>query len=122
MNDVKTTENTKKALPRFRPAADIIEREDGFHVFLDMPGVRKEDLTIDLDENRLAITGPTQPVSAGEKIHEAEFVQGEYHRSFTLSDTVDRGRIKASLENGVLELFLPKVEEVKPKRIEIQAG
>jgi HSP20 family molecular chaperone IbpA len=53
---------------------------------------------------------------------EVEFGGGEYYRAFTLSDAVDQEKIKASLINGVLEIFMPKKEKVLPKRIEIKAG
>ncbi|NCC58164.1 MAG: Hsp20 family protein, partial [Synergistales bacterium] len=51
-----------------------------------------------------------------------EFGSGEYVRKFTLSDSVDRERIKASMKNGVLELFLPKAEKAKPRKIEIHSA
>jgi HSP20 family molecular chaperone IbpA len=111
------------SLPRYRPATDILEREDGFHLFLDMPGVAKEDLVIDLKENELVVGGKADhPPVEGERMIEVEFGGGEYYRAFTLSDAVDQEKIKASLVNGVLEIFMPKKERVLPKRIEIKAG
>lgn len=112
----------RKELARFRPATDILEREDGFHIFMDMPGVSRENMTIDLEEDELTVTGRAElcPVP-GEKVVETQFGACEYLRTIAISDIVDRERIKASLENGVLELFLPKVEKVQPKRITIAA-
>lgn len=111
------------SLPRYRPATDILEREDGFHLFLDMPGVAKENLLIDLKENELVVGGKVDyPPVEGERMIEVEFGGGEYYRAFTLSDAVDQEKIKASLINGVLEIFMPKKEKVLPKRIEIKAG
>jgi HSP20 family molecular chaperone IbpA len=53
-----TTDIAKQdTLPRFNPDSDILEREDGFHIFMDLPGVSREDLVIDLKENELEITG-----------------------------------------------------------------
>lgn len=110
-------------MPRVRPATDILEKEDGFYIYVDMPGVRKEDLIIDLKENELTISGKTSYGPEGEeKYIEVEFGNGEYFRNFTLSDIVDKERIRANLKNGCLELQLPKVEKAQPKRIEIQAG
>jgi len=121
MSEVAKKEAVKE-LSRFRPATDILEREDGFHIFMDMPGVSRDDMTIDLEEDELTVTGrSTQCPIPGEKFVEAQFGACEYVRSISISDIVDRERIKASLENGVLELFLPKVEKVQPKRITIQA-
>ena len=112
----------RKELTRFRPATDILEREDGFHIFMDMPGVSRENMTIDLEEGELTVTGRAEmcPVS-GEKPVETQFGACEYMRSISISDIVDRERIKATLESGVLELYLPKVEKVQPKRITIAA-
>ena len=110
-------------LPRYRQPADILEREDGFHIFMDVPGVSKEELAIDLNENELVVSGRSCPEPAeGEKFIEVEFGGCEYRRAFKLSNTVDREGIKAHVNNGVLELHLPKAQKAQPKRIEIKAG
>ncbi|WP_029893483.1 Hsp20/alpha crystallin family protein [Desulfohalovibrio reitneri] len=116
--------NQERKLPVARPATDILEREDGFHIFLDMPGVKREDLAIDLRENEVVVSAPAEYEyeKEGASLIAVEFGSGEYRRSFTLSEVVDRQNIQATLKNGVLELFLPRREEEKPKRIEIQAG
>ena len=116
-------EHQDRTYPRVRPATDIIEREDGFHIYLDMPGVKREDLIIDLNENELRVGGKAlHPAQVMTSALAMEFGSGEYMRTFTLSDVVDRERITATLKDGVLELYLPKVEKVQPKKIEIQAG
>lgn len=121
MSEVMKKEE-KKELARFRPATDVLEREDGIHIFMDMPGVRKEDLIIDLQDNELAISGRAGlDRGPDEKFVEMQFGECEYARSISVTDIIDRERIKANLENGVLELYLPKVEKVLPKRITISA-
>ncbi|WP_028573905.1 Hsp20/alpha crystallin family protein [Desulfonatronovibrio hydrogenovorans] len=110
-------------LPRFSPGTDIIEKEDGFHIYIDMPGVAREDLVIDLNENDLEIRAKAiYPRKEGVSNIHLEFGDCEYARSFTISDVVDRENIKAGLKDGVLEMFLPKAEKAKPRKIEIQAG
>ncbi len=110
-------------LPRFSPSTDIIEQQDGFHIYMDMPGVARENLVIDLKENDLEISAKADyPRMEGVSNIHLEFGDCEYARSFTVSDVVDRENIKATLKNGVLEMFLPKAEKAKPKKIEIQAG
>ena len=107
---------------RFKPATDIVELEDGFHIYMDLPGLAKEDLSIDLQEGEITISGPTREVAVeGETLTHQEFVDGEYRRSFTLSDNVDRDRIAAKLVNGVLDMHLPKSERALPRKIEISA-
>ena len=111
------------SLARIRPSTDILEKEDGFHILMDLPGVNKDDLVIDLDDNALTVKGKTSyPEPDKEKIVDSEFGNVEYLRKFTLSDAVDKQAIEANLKEGVLELYLPKAEEAKPKRIEIQSG
>ena len=109
--------------PRYRPATDILEREDGFYIYMDLPGVTREDLTIDLQEDELTVVGRTS-LSQGEGEHfgEMQFGDCEYGRSVSVTDIVDRERIRANLEDGVLELRLPRVEKIQPKRIKITSG
>ncbi|QJB55697.1 Hsp20/alpha crystallin family protein [Pseudodesulfovibrio sp. zrk46] len=117
---VKTEERN---LTRYRPATDILEREDGFYIFMDLPGVKRENMSIDLQEGELVVTGRTSLApSEDEHFVEMQFGDCEYVRSIAISDIVDRERIKANLDNGVLELHLPKVEKVQPKKIEIIQG
>jgi HSP20 family molecular chaperone IbpA len=121
------TDNAVKAeerrLPRVKPATDIIEREDGFYIFVDMPGVTKEGLVIDLNEDELKVSGKADyAMPEGRKLGHVEFGAGEYFRSFTVSHIVDKERIKATLKDGVLEIYLPRHEKAQPRKIEIQAG
>ncbi len=126
--DVSRTE--EQHVPRFRPASDIVEREDGFHIIMDMPGVQKEALFVDVNKNEVTVSArtsypaePPKPEKAGDRSYtHVEFGGGEYRRTFTLSDSVDREKITAILKNGVLDLYLPKSEAAKPRRIEISAG
>lgn len=119
----KNPEKKVSALPVVSPNTDVLEREDGFYIFMDMPGVEKQDLSIDLHEHELEVRG--RAVLGREENARAvhvEFGDGEYVRAFTISDGVDREGIRASLKKGQLELFLPKAARFKPRRIEIKAG
>lgn len=123
MNEKNEPQTEEKTLPRVRPATDILEREDGYHVFMDMPGVSKENLGIDLSESELTVTGRTASLGGeAEKYVEVQFGACEYRRTITVSDMVDRERIKANLRDGVLELHLPKAEKLLPRRIEIRSA
>ncbi|EHJ47817.1 heat shock protein Hsp20 [Solidesulfovibrio carbinoliphilus subsp. oakridgensis] len=119
-NEARTEE---RRLPRVKPATDIIEREDGFYIYVDMPGVAKSELVIDLNEDELKVSGKAEyALPEGQKLGHVEFGGGEYFRSFTVSHIVDKEKIKATLKDGVLELYLPRLERVQPRKIEIQAG
>lgn len=109
-------------LHRVRPATDIVEREDGFHVFMDIPGVRKEDVVIDLDDGELTVSGATAAVETNENYAEVQFGPVEFRRTLTVADVIDQESIAAKVENGVLELTLPKVDQDMPRRIEVQTG
>lgn len=117
------SKNNDRGFPRYRPATDIVEREDGFHIFMDLPGVKKDDLSIDLKDDELIVSGRVE-LDQGDNEHftEAQFGNCEYVRSVSVTDIVDREAIQANLDNGVLELLLPKVEKIQPQRITITQG
>ncbi|MHC1712112.1 MAG: Hsp20/alpha crystallin family protein [Solidesulfovibrio sp.] len=113
----------ERRLPRVKPATDIIEKEDGFYIFVDMPGVGKKDLIIDLNDEELKVTGKADyELPEGQKLGHVEFGGGEYFRSFTISHIVNKDNIRATLKDGVLEIYLPRHDKVHPRKIEIQAG
>ncbi len=104
-----------------KPYTDIIQKDDSFYILIDMPGVKREDLEISIDKDTLVIEGKTSYSRLDEeKVWEQEFANVKYLRRFTLADTVDKEKIKANLRNGLLKIHLPKVAELKPKKIEIQ--
>jgi len=105
----------------YTPAADIFETDNAITVLADLPGVQVSDLTIDLRENVLTLTGR---VAAPENRHESdvlrEYRAGSFFRQFTLSERIDQAKIDAQLSNGVLRLELPKVERAKPRQIVVK--
>jgi len=101
------------------PLADIYETEDIYSVKLEMPGIVKENLDIVIDDDELKITAESLPEENTENLKYAEFRSRNYSRTFRVSNDVDRNRIDAKLENGILTLTLHKSEEVKPKKITI---
>lgn len=120
------TTKASEGLPQYTPWTDMVEREDGMHIYLDMPGVNKESLVVDVDKDQLHISGatsyPADPFAASsERASHVEFGGGRYSRSFTLADEVDREAISATLRNGVLDVHLPKSKASQPRRIQVQA-
>ena len=89
------------------PAADVYEDEREYTLALDIPGVDRETLEVDLDDGRLVIRG-TRSAAEGAKARRAERPQGRFVRSFSLPDAVERGSITADYKDGVLLLHLPK--------------
>jgi HSP20 family protein len=113
-------EQTKPGMV-FTPSVDIFETDRELTLLADLPGVKAENLTIDLRENTLTLTGEVEPFeSANEKDILIEYETGKYYRQFSLSNVIDQSKINANLTDGVLRLTLPKVEEAKPRKIEVR--
>jgi HSP20 family protein len=109
--------------PVFTPAVDIFETENAITVLADMPGVKAENLDIDLRESVLTLTGQvTPPQGAKESSVLQEYRTGTFFRRFTLSETIDQAKIDAQLTDGVLRLELPKVEKARPRQITVRAA
>ena len=107
----------------FTPDVDIFETEQEITLLADIPGVKPEDMNIDLREDVLTLTGQIfSEAGPDEESLLAEYETGTYYRQFTLSEVIDQSKIDAQLNNGVLRLRLPKVEKATPRRIEIKAG
>ena len=105
----------------FSPAVDIYETERDITVFADLPGVDKENLDINVAQNKLTITGAVTEPEPAQPVY-AEYGVGGYTRSFQLGNAIDQSKIEAALKDGVLELVLPKAEKLKPRKIEVAAG
>jgi HSP20 family protein len=104
------------------PPVDIRETAESLQLAVDLPGLRKEDVTITLENNVLTIAGERKLDSEqrNDTYHRLERSYGAFSRSFTLAPTVQSGRVDAAFEDGVLTITLPKVEESKPRRIAIK--
>jgi len=101
------------------PLADIYETQDIYSVKLEMPGIVKENLDIVIDNDELKITAESAAEENAENLKYAEFRARNFSRAFRLGNDVDRNRIDAKLENGILSLVLHKSEAVKPKKVSI---
>ncbi len=108
----------------FTPAVDIFETEKEITLAADMPGVHSKDLTIDLRDDILTLRGEVKPQQGGpnEQSLLREYQVGAYHRQFTLSETIDQGKIDAKLKDGVLQLILPKAQKALPRKIAVKAA
>lgn len=118
---VQATGESTRDVPVFVPAVDIYESENALTLLADMPGVPIDKIDIDLDSDQLTIRGSVdQPETKGKVIFK-EFTYGDYYRQFSLSSDIDRGKIQASMKDGVLKLVLPKAEAAKPRKITVQS-
>lgn len=104
------------------PAMDIAETDDDFTVTVELPGARKEDVTVEVDEGQLTIRGEKKSEREEKKEHR-RYVErrfGSFSRSFTLPPNADPDRLEATFKNGVLSLRIAKSATAKPKAISIK--
>lgn len=102
-------------------ALDVIEEKDQYILKADLPGIKKEDIKVSLEDNILTVEAErkSEAESQDKKFHRIERTYGRYQRSLNLGANVDASKIKANYKDGVLELTVPKAEEVKPKSIDV---
>jgi HSP20 family protein len=105
----------------FLPNADISETDDALNVVLEMPGVEKNSVEVRVEDGVLKIDGRLDfSKYQGLQPLYTEYNVGHYSRSFQLSNKIDQNKIGAELKDGVLSLVLPKVEEAKPRTIQVK--
>lgn len=112
-----------KDQPVYIPTADIFEDKQSITVYADMPGVNEKNIDITLEDDVLTLTGHQDNKAPKdlELVYQG-YTPGIFRRSFTLGVAVDREKISAKINNGVLSLELPKAEEAKPRKITVNAG
>lgn len=108
-------------LPIATPAVDIFENEAEILLRIDMPGIRREDIAINIDNGKLHLSG-TRVLSTTGAANWQEIHDLEYRRSFSIPQSIDLTQVNASLHEGVLDLHLPKSAAAKPRQIEIKVG
>lgn len=117
-NIQQTHATPEEKAPRrtYAPAVDLIEAENEVILIADVPGVPEGGVELNLEKDTLNLVAvPQDGVIAGKKLVYAEYGVGEYRRSFTLSDQIDKENITASLKDGVLRVRLPKTAPVSRK-------
>ncbi|MGB1127911.1 MAG: Hsp20/alpha crystallin family protein [Opitutales bacterium] len=103
-----------------RPAYDVSENTDAFSVRVSLPGVSRDGVDLSIEDETLTITGTrTSPVGEAWRPLRRELPKGDYRLSLRLNVEVNEAKIKASVQDGVLDLTLPKADEVRPRKIKI---
>ena len=108
----------------WQPAADIVEYADAYLVRLDVPGVSSDAIDIETDKGLLSISGEREAFDAGDdaRLTRSERLAGKFTRRFTLPETADIEQIRAQARNGILEVRIPKLAEVQPRKINVEAA
>lgn len=106
------------------PAMDLVEEDDALVLRADLPGVEEDSINVEFQENVLTISGERQSEAQSQNggFRRIERPSGAFSRSLTLPEGVDPDSVKASFNNGVLEVRVPKPEERKPRRVAINVG
>ena len=117
-------QNLEDSMSAFVPTVNSREADDAYYVEVDLPGVKKEDISVDVKDNILSISGERKIKKEDKEdtYYKVESKYGKFVRNFTLPKDVDVQKIEASNKNGVLEVKIPKqvIVEKKPKKIEIK--
>jgi HSP20 family protein len=103
----------------FAPQCEIIDEEKSYSISLDIPGLSKEDIELEVKDNHLFISGERKTTNSGKDVLRSEKKYGKFSRIFALPKNVNTDGIEARFANGVLEVILPKEEKSQPKKISI---
>src|SRR5580692_7473107 len=106
------------------PAFDVYEEKDNFVVKAELPGMKKEDINVSLQDGNLIISGERQTDmhNEGTEVYRAERFFGKFQRSVALPATAAADKVKAQYKDGILTITLPKTEEAKPKQIDVNVS
>jgi len=122
-NNHPSTMSEDTSISTFTPKANTREGEFAYHIDVDLPGIKKEDISIDINNGKLTISGQRE---SKEEVKEEDYYKietsfGKFARYFTLPENIDIDNITASSANGVLEVIIPKLDKNKNiKKIEIK--
>ena len=106
--------------PVFMPVVDIYEKDDSILVRCDMPNTEEENINVTLENNELTVVGKqTEAKQEGLNLLSGEYNTGIFKRTFKIPHSINQSKIKANLNNGVLDIELPKSEEDTPKKITV---
>ena len=103
----------------FSPCVEVVENDEAFIIALDVPGVLREDIEIEVKDKTLSVTGERKQTALSEKVVRTENKYGKFSRFFSLPQNVKVEGIEASCQNGVLEITLPKGPKAQVKKISI---
>ena len=108
----------------WNPAADITREGDTLTMKIDLPGMKTEDITVELHDSQLIVTGERklEKEERRENYHRLELSYGTFTRAFTMPATIDSEKIRAESKQGVLHIHLPKKPEAKPKSIQVKVS
>jgi len=113
--------STQPSVSKWYPAVDVLESKDSYLIHAELPGMKREDIKVEVKDGALVLSGErkSEKLAEGIEYRHTERVAAKFWRSFTLPETVKQDGIEASYKDGVLEIRVPKVEKARPRQIEI---
>jgi len=120
--DETVQQDRKSQYGDWYPPVDIFEKEDGITIIMEIPGVSEEDIDLQITDGVLTVKGEKKlPYEKNnENFYRLERNFGKFARSFTLPNSVDQNKVKASLKEGILKIEIGKRDEIKPKVIKVE--
>ncbi len=111
-------------LTGWAPALEVHEDKDNFTIRVEVPGLKREDIAVSLQDDALVISGERkeEKIHEGTEVHRQERFYGKFQRALTLPAPVAADKVKAAYQDGVLTVTLPKAEEAKPKQIDVSVN
>jgi HSP20 family protein len=111
-------------LTAWSPALDVREDKDSFVIRAELPGIKREDIEVSLQDGALVISGERkfEKTEEGVEVHRQERFYGKFQRTLTLPEPVAADKVKADYKDGVLTVTLPKTEESRPKKIDVSVN
>jgi HSP20 family protein len=106
---------------KWYPAVDVLESKDSFLIRAELPGMKREDIKVEVKDGTLVLSGErkSEKPAEGVEYRHVERVAAKFWRSFSLPETAKQDGIEATYKDGILEVRVPKMEEAQPRQIEI---
>lgn len=112
---------TQPSQSKWYPAVDVLESKDSYLIRAELPGMKKEDINVEVKDGTLVISGESKSEKPAEGVEyrHVERIAAKFYRSFALPETVKQDGIDATYKDGILEIHVPKADRAKPRQIEI---
>ncbi len=120
VNEILNEDEVSNKSKNFRPAIEIKEQDDSYTISAALPGVKKDNISIEIEQDYLKISGNKLSEDTKDKTHLSEFIYGSFERKVLLAKNAELNSITAEFENGLLHICIAKKEEAKPKNIIIK--
>jgi HSP20 family protein len=118
------TDDVGNSVADWVPAVDIVEEDESFLLKADLPGVRPDDIDVNMEDGVLSLSGERTHETSSDSggLRRVERVSGKFYRRFSLPDTANAEEISARSANGILEIRIPKVPKTQARRITVDAA